>query len=84
MVDARGICLRQRNTKAGRAERECFGGKLFFYKIEEVLVTSAGQCAGARVNHGACSLMSRDQRCLSPDLEIAKNIFRKNFSSKTN
>ena len=50
VVDARGICLRQRNTKAGRAERECFGGKLFFYKIEEVLVTSAGQCAGPRVH----------------------------------
>ena len=57
-------------------------GKLFFYKIEEVLVTrSAGQCAGARVCHGACSLMSRDQRRQTWKL---LKYFPQNFSPKTN
>lgn len=52
-------------------------GKLFFYKIEEVLVTSAGQCAGARVNHGACSLMSRDQQWCRQTWKLLKIYFAK-------
>lgn len=43
-------CLSQRKKKSREDREGMFGGKLFFYKIEEVLVTSAGQCAGPRVH----------------------------------
>ena len=50
MADAREKCLSQRKKKSREDREGMFGGKLFFYKIEEVLVTSAGQCAGPRVH----------------------------------